>query len=719
VTVVGGDRQTITGHFGDKILHPNPISISGDLAALDVLVLAKKSTDGNAALQALMANHQVTDQLTNADTNEPVMFPFPLMGADEDPNVTFAGYYVSRLPVAVPLPMGHGVDTVSLEDGPAIEEFFETLRFISPCLEEWAQAMLKTTDFWVDLSLSSEIAGVPAEFFEGFTEPNPIQGTIFTKSSTVSTSTPEGKAVVARIESAKSANIDSWIMQNPTTYQEVASRLGNRASTLQDQATTQIQAPVIATVVKTRADKNDEARMLKAKAVMQLLLAREGTNADGEAILIPGELDLSIDDLFLETARNACRNLNMLFRTNIEGKKESDPMHLLYFATHFPYVMITPIFTGAFMAGHWATEPVHVDATSLGQNLGVLSFAPTKTNTAEHKRQLDETNSILGEDLVSAASSHRTKASLTLFDGGTVQHYSQAMTTIANLHAVLAVCDNANQSTPAISSTCLKEAFTVFAQPDMKLWVDRFTRGNGGEHLPYALILDLHNSWIHLSRMITEPRWIRAVMQNDEIPASAIAFFKATHTSVINKWQKAVASDTLGPYASPPSTWVSPKAKEQAKKSNKGTVASTPAGGQNPPARLSSGPDRRQQQAGRATGSDQNLGLIIAPDNVRNGPQLSSGKRLCMAFARMGKSCNQGLNCTGSHLTLKHASIPDLQTIEQWISNTANVSWAAGRPYRLNRVPPVTAPPIPPTHPAATQVTPEAANSNAAPGAQG
>jgi hypothetical protein len=157
LTVVGrNNRQTTTGHFGDRILHPNPISISGDAAAFDVLVLAKKPIEGNAALQALMANQQVTDLLvTDADTNKPVMFPFPEMGADEDPSVTFADYYVSRLSVAVPLPMGHGVDLVSLEDGAAIEEFFKTLRSVSPHLEEWAQAMLKTTNFWDDLSLSA------------------------------------------------------------------------------------------------------------------------------------------------------------------------------------------------------------------------------------------------------------------------------------------------------------------------------------------------------------------------------------------------------------------------------------------------------------------------------------------------------------------------------------------------------------------------------------
>jgi hypothetical protein len=64
---------------------------------------------------------------------------------------------------------------------------------------------------------------------------------------------------------------------------------------------------------------------------------------------------------------------------------------------------------------------------------------------------------------------------LTLFDGGNVQHHSQAMTNIiANLHAALAVWKSPDQATPAISYTCLKEAFCFFAQPDMKQWVDFF-----------------------------------------------------------------------------------------------------------------------------------------------------------------------------------------------------------------------------------------------------
>jgi hypothetical protein len=232
----------------------------------------------------------------------------------------------------------------------------------------------------------------------------------------------------------------------------------------------------------------------------------------------------------------------MLFRTNIEGKKERDPMHLMYFSTLFPYVIITAIFTAALMGGHWATEPVHVESSSLGQTLGVLTFAPTKTNTAEHKRQIDKTNSILGKDLVGASSSQRTKASLTIFEGGNVSYHAQAMSTIVNLHAALAICDGPDQTTPAISMTCLKEAFCFLAQPDMKLWVDHFTHRTGGKHLPYLLILDLHNSSIHLAPFATNPKYICAVLNDEEIPVSALTFYKATHSSIISNWQKAVAT---------------------------------------------------------------------------------------------------------------------------------------------------------------------------------
>jgi hypothetical protein len=196
---------------------------------------------------------------------------------------------------------------------------------------------------------------------------------------------------------------------------------------------------------------------------------------------------------------------------------------------------------------------------------------------------------------------------LTIYEGGNVAYYAQAMPTIANLHAAMAVCDGPDQTTPAISMKCLMEAFYFLAQPDMKLWVDQFTPRTGGEHLPYSLILDLHNSWIHVARFATNPKYIHAILNDKEIPASALTFYRATHSSVISKWQKAIASDTLGPYVSPPSTWVSPKAKEQAKKTPKQSNSLTPGGSTRGQSGSGGPPDRCQSGGTRVPGSDPNI----------------------------------------------------------------------------------------------------------------
>jgi hypothetical protein len=635
------------------------------------------------------------------------------MKEDQDPLETFAQYHVTRLPVAVPLPMGHGVDTLSLDDEDAIVNLFDRLRSIAPQLEEWAQAMMFTSDYWGDKSLTSSVPVIPDLFTEGLTDVNPVQGSLFVKSDTVSISTPSGQAVINRVESARNTNIDAWIQQNPTIFQEKVGQYSNLHPT--PPAPSAAYAPSsVATIIKTRADRNKEVRISKTKAKIQLMLARPGLNSDGAPILIPGRLDETFEDLLQEKAKDAFRSLYSLFYRKIEGKKDSDPMHLMHWTVNFPYVAVNPIFTGSFLSGHWAVQPIHKDADHLGQNLGVFTFVPSKSHTAEHKRQLEENSLILAEDIVSAASSHRTKASLTLFEGGSVQFHSQALTTIANLHAALMAIDHQDNTVPAISCKCLQEVFSILAQPDMKQWVDRFAKGTaGGEHLPYALILDLHNSWIFLARFFTDSRWGKAVVENTEIPGDALAYYLSTHNQVIAKWQKAVQGDTLGPYASAPSTYISPKAKADAKKSAKGTDSASPASSGNNKSNSNNGPDRRQQNA-RGSGSDPNLGLVSTPDYVRNGPMMTCGKRLCLMFSRKGKSCNQGPNCSGSHVSLKSSSIEDLRIIDKWITDTPNVSWATGRPFRLNETASTTSPSTPSATPAANPVSPEAVASNPA-----
>jgi hypothetical protein len=117
----------------------------------------------------------------------------------------------------------------------------------------------------------------------------------------------------------------------------------------------------------------------------------------------------------------------------------------------------------------------------------------------------------------------------------------------------------------------------------------------------------------------------------------------------------------------------------------------------------------------RSTGSKPDFGMITAPATIRNGPQLPSGKHLCLPFATKGRTCSNGYNCTNAHMTMGKASMSDLNAIESWVTSTANVSWASGRPRKLAESAAATTPGTPPAAmaaTAATQVSPPAAAGN-------
>jgi hypothetical protein len=163
----------------------------------------------------------------------------------------------------------------------------------------------------------------------------------------------------------------------------------------------------------------------------------------------------------------------------------------------------------------------------------------------------------------------------------------------------------------------------------------------------------------------------------------------------------------LSHYSSPPSTWVSPEAmKEAAKKVAKTSDNASPSlksGGR------SGGNPNQQSAASRPSAKDPTFGMIIVPDNIRHGPQLPSGKKLCLHFAAQGKACTNGYNCTNAHVTLNRASIPDLKAIKRRVTDSAQVEWAVGRPKRLGEASPAPTADSPQASLTPAQVTPLAA----------
>jgi hypothetical protein len=163
----------------------------------------------------------------------------------------------------------------------------------------------------------------------------------------------------------------------------------------------------------------------------------------------------------------------------------------------------------------------------VGQSLSILSFAPVRTGTSEHQRQLDESNAILGEELLGTVSSQCTKASLMLYSGGGIHSYQSLLSTIANLLLVLEAADDPTQSSPAILVKNLEDFFKVLIKNDVHQWIEHFQRTPQGEHLPHSLAVEIHNNCLsQMAQFATNANWGRAVLEGSNIPVSALTSYK-------------------------------------------------------------------------------------------------------------------------------------------------------------------------------------------------
>ena len=288
---MGQTNGTIVGHLGDKIENPTAVSISADEATRDILVLAKKKPDGTASLLALMANEKITDTLVQPTTHQAIEFPFPPLDPGQDKDVVFKNYFVTRVPIVVPLPFGHGIDgNVKIDDYTAIADLFAKLEAIHEGLAEWAQGIIMGSDYVDEKSLGE--LHIPAPFLDGITHVNTVHKTIVTKSNTVDPSSADGLAVKARIEREQKTNTETWLTANPAVYQQGLRQFETPAQI--QQAPAQTTPAVLPAAVTTRAEKQSEAKISKAVATWHLLCARASTNADGDAIIIPGEISVAV-----------------------------------------------------------------------------------------------------------------------------------------------------------------------------------------------------------------------------------------------------------------------------------------------------------------------------------------------------------------------------------------------------------------------------------------
>jgi hypothetical protein len=375
--VVGPDNTVfIVGHDSDLLAHMMPISIKASNAVLDVLALVSLPVVGTAALDDLMVHNTIIDPIAN---KEP--FPFPVT-EEGDTALAFVGVCAVRIPLLTPLPIGHAMDRVALNNTEGIDEMIAKPMAISPIYAEWAQSMVYTSKHFDNKSLGIKTLAVPEIYFDGINFTALLRGSIKTKSSRVDMTSTEGKAVLTCIEAAKKTNMETWFGNNQEVYQALLSAITPQVNALIYTVPAAI-SPQAIVKTQTRADKQEEGRVLKGAMITSLILVREGDNEEGAPILLTGELDELYEDMLSETTRNACKDYVQLFRSKIERMQDSSAVGsgAMAYLTCFLYAAINVAFSLALQKEQWSDQPIQLEGLLLGKNLGILSFAQSRAGS--------------------------------------------------------------------------------------------------------------------------------------------------------------------------------------------------------------------------------------------------------------------------------------------------------------------------------------------------
>jgi len=126
------EKPVVTGTLGDKISNIVPIQVNpADVfGSIYVLFHNAKSTMGLLGNHLLLATtHLATDTITSSANNEYSFFGNAnLINAPD-----LANMQVAILPLAIPLPFGHGLDGTSIFNGQGMMKLVEQLTKIDPC----------------------------------------------------------------------------------------------------------------------------------------------------------------------------------------------------------------------------------------------------------------------------------------------------------------------------------------------------------------------------------------------------------------------------------------------------------------------------------------------------------------------------------------------------------------------------------------------------------
>jgi hypothetical protein len=209
---------TVVGHHGNTLDYLSPIGIDHDKSQGSILSFLPSSL--LPKYQAFMDQKAAEDYTATVDGEDTASIQYlPNYGNEDKPHQAI-------LPVALPLPFGHGLEGPYDITNPEIRQRLRIeLNDIHPFYGHWIDAMTYMIHSCAGFSLDHDELEVSDDALFDIPDKWMKAATIFTDTEMLANSSDLAKSVISDLEVVKIANFGHWWENNKTNYPDVVNKL--------------------------------------------------------------------------------------------------------------------------------------------------------------------------------------------------------------------------------------------------------------------------------------------------------------------------------------------------------------------------------------------------------------------------------------------------------------------------------------------------------------
>jgi len=672
-------EEFIVGHLGDNINHIVPSAFTPDTILANFIGFLPSDSEEDASLSHLKS--------TGPDANEqfPVADETPITFLSNANNVTlpndftFEDVRTASLPLSIPLPHGHGIKSTPINDKAGIQTMSTRLYQLSPSLGRWFESIELSIDVFRGKSLHSNDFNIDERYFEGI-QLDAARESIAADCKTIAIESPMASYLLVAKDYNFNWNFDKWCTENKDVYEELTSSI-NQSGPQPAPHADPPQYPM------SKADKNSEARFTRVSTFYKILLATTGVDAEGNDIIIPGNLNPAVISFLEEsTHKSLLSHLQLNFCTYIETRTRT--MTVMGIDTELSPLAFGSRLATAVHAGEWSMHPVQNPMSQLNRFVSLFAML-RQYKTEEYTASIEKEMDIRDEHTMGVTSNNATKADTKLASDGAQNSYRDLCAGIANMHMFLSFLSNISADDKETESEsfllgALTKLFKTVRSKECEDWF-AWARKNDYYWLCHCFLTDVHNVICEGVKIAANQKNIADVLQDNDLNKSLLVNFDQVLTRTLSKWATGFSTLSLGMFTSPPSTLPesikSKKEKEQAKKRQK-----TDTPGPNPPNNRQGSNNGNGSPSGLGNftrhGSNPSKGFIkVNPQdsNIPFGPQVR-GLTPCGNFIIVGRSCPEGARCPFGHVTGFTFKSEDIPAYENWFRTYPALSWVNGQP---------------------------------------